>query len=77
MQLNTARVLLTGASGGLGQALARKLVQQGAQVLLAGRDAAKLQALQTQLDDAASVCVADLTQAQGVAALTQAAQASR
>ncbi|NCN71286.1 MAG: SDR family oxidoreductase [Rhodoferax sp.] len=75
MQLNTARVLLTGASGGLGQALARQLVQQGAQVLLAGRDAAKLQALQTQLGDADSVCVADLTQAQGVAALTQAAQA--
>ncbi len=74
MQLNTARVLLTGASGGLGHALAHQLVQHGAQVLLGGRDAAKLQALQTQLGGAASLCLADLTQADGVARLVQAAQ---
>lgn len=75
MQLNTARVLLTGASGGLGQTLARQLVQHGAQVLLGGRDVGKLQALQTELGSAVSLCVADLTQATGVADLTQAAQA--
>ena len=75
MQLNTARVVLTGASGGLGQALAQQLVQQGAKVLLAGRDTEKLQALQNRLGSAAQVCVADLTQAQGVADLTQAGQA--
>ncbi|MDD4942525.1 SDR family oxidoreductase [Rhodoferax sp.] len=75
MQLNTARLLLTGATGGLGQALARQLVQHGAQLLLAGRDAAKLHTLQTQLGAAATVCVADLTQTDGVNALTQAAQA--
>lgn len=74
MQLNTARVLLTGASGGLGQALARQLVQQGAHVLLAGRDAAKLQTLQTRLGNAASLCVADLTQTHGLSALTEAAR---
>ncbi|OIN94403.1 MAG: short chain dehydrogenase [Comamonadaceae bacterium CG1_02_60_18] len=75
MQLNTARVLLTGASGGLGHALAHQLVQHGAQVLLSGRDAAKLQALRTELGSAVSLCVADLTQAAGVAQLVQAAQA--
>lgn len=75
MQLNTARVVLTGASGGLGQALAQQLVQQGASVLLAGRDAAKLQSLAAQLGGAAHCCVADLTQVRGVADLTQAAQA--
>lgn len=75
MQLNTARVLLTGANGGLGQALAQQLVNHGASVLLAGRDTEKLQALQIQLGNAASCCVADLTQAQGMAALTQAALA--
>ena len=42
MQLTQARVLLTGASGGLGRALARQLVDGGASVLLTGRDADKL-----------------------------------
>jgi len=74
MQLNIARVVLTGASGGLGQALAQQLAQQGAHVLLAGRDAEKLQALQAQLGNAASLCVADLMQAQGVMDLAQAAR---
>lgn len=74
MQLNSARVVLTGASGGLGQSLAQQLVQHGAHVLLAGRDTAKLQALANRLGSASHICVADLTQTQGVADLTQAAQ---
>ncbi|OGB57273.1 MAG: short chain dehydrogenase [Burkholderiales bacterium RIFOXYD12_FULL_59_19] len=75
MQLNTARVLLTGASGGLGEALARQLVQHGAQVLLAGRDARKLNALQAGLGHATSVVLADLNQPEGVVSLSAAAQA--
>jgi short-subunit dehydrogenase len=39
MQLNNARILLTGATGGLGQELARQLAAAGAALLLAGRDA--------------------------------------
>lgn len=73
MQLNTARVLLTGASGGLGQALAQQLVQHGSHVLLVGRDADKLQALSQRLGQATQICVADVTQAQDVAKLVQAA----
>lgn len=42
MELNTARILLTGATGGLGQALARTLAGQGAALLLAGRDEKRL-----------------------------------
>lgn len=45
MQLNGARILLTGASGGLGQALAKALAQEGASLLLVGRDQNKLTAL--------------------------------
>lgn len=75
MQLNTTRALLTGASGGLGIALARQLVQHGAHVLLAGRDADKLKALQSELGPAASMVVADLNEASGMAALGAAAQA--
>jgi short-subunit dehydrogenase len=42
MQLKDARILLTGATGGLGRELARGLAQAGAHLLLAGRDAARL-----------------------------------
>ena len=75
MQLSTARVLLTGATGGLGQALAQQLVAHGATVLLAGRNAEKLETLKTRFGSAVSLCAADLTQTQGVLDLTQAAQA--
>jgi short-subunit dehydrogenase len=37
MQIDGARVLLTGATGGLGQAIARALAQRGAQLTLTGR----------------------------------------
>ena len=40
MQLNGARILLTGATGGFGQALARQLAGAGARILLAGLDSA-------------------------------------
>jgi short-subunit dehydrogenase len=43
MELNNARILLTGATGGLGQALASALAEQGADLLLAGRDEARLE----------------------------------
>ena len=49
MQLNNARILLTGATGGLGQALARRLAAKGACLLLAGRDAGRLAELSTTL----------------------------
>lgn len=74
MQLNTARILLTGAGGGLGAALARQLVQHGAVVLLAGRDGEKLAALQAELGAAASVVVADLNHQQGIETLARVAQ---
>ena len=37
MKLDGARVLLTGATGGLGQAIARALHERGASLLLTGR----------------------------------------
>ena len=45
MPLQFRNVVLTGACGGLGQALARELIEEGAQVALAGLDAGKLEAL--------------------------------
>jgi len=68
MQLKGRRVLLTGASGGIGCELAQLLASKGAKLVLAGRDQAKLQVLVQQLSkagcEAASVpldlCAADL-----------------
>lgn len=74
MQLNHARILLTGASGGLGQALARQLAAAGAVLLLAGRDDGRLRPLSASLGNgSASVC-GDLGRPAGVAALAAAAR---
>jgi short-subunit dehydrogenase len=47
-----ARCLVTGASSGLGQALAEQLVKAGAQVVLTGRSAERLQLIADHLIDA-------------------------
>ena len=74
MQLTDARILLTGASGGLGQALARQLAAAGAKVLLAGRDTAKLAEITHAIGAGhASVC-ADLNRPEGIAAAAAAAR---
>jgi short-subunit dehydrogenase len=44
MKPNNCRVLLTGASGGIGSACARRLIQAGASVMLCGRSPARLAA---------------------------------
>ena len=49
MELDGARVLLTGASGGLGEAIARALAERGARLVLTGRRAEALEALALEL----------------------------
>jgi short-subunit dehydrogenase len=55
MELDGARVLLTGASGGLGEAIARALADRGARLVLSGRRAEALDALARELDAEAAV----------------------
>jgi short-subunit dehydrogenase len=50
MQISGSTVLLTGATGGLGQAIARALHARGARLVLTGRRAEVLDALAAQLD---------------------------
>jgi short-subunit dehydrogenase len=50
MLISGSTVLLTGASGGLGQAIARALRQRGANLILTGRRADVLEPLASELD---------------------------
>jgi len=60
MKLRDKKVLLTGASGGIGRAVAQSLAQQGANLLLAGRDLSALEKLKKTL--APEGCEVDLVQ---------------
>src|SRR4029077_13147456 len=62
-----ARVLLTGASGGVGQAIARRLSRERAQLVLSGRRADVLEALAGELG--ARALVADLARREEVVGL--------
>ena len=42
IELNGKKALVTGSSGGIGQAIAQGLAEAGAEVVLHGRDAGKL-----------------------------------
>jgi short-subunit dehydrogenase len=56
MELAGAKTLLTGASGGLGEAIARALSARGAEVVLSGRNAQALDGLAAELTARAVVC---------------------
>src|SRR3954464_12391173 len=61
MKLDGARVLLTGATGGLGQAIARGLAARGATLTLTGRRADVLEPLAAEVGG--RVIVSDLSEA--------------
>ena len=54
------RVLVTGATGGLGAAVARAFAREDAAVALVARDGARLDALRTELGEAAVAVAADV-----------------
>lgn len=60
-----ALCVLTGASGGLGHAMAKALAKEGYRLLLVGRNEIKLKQLNNQLGSLHSHLVADLTTEQG------------
>ncbi|KCV28612.1 KR domain protein [Bordetella bronchiseptica SBL-F6116] len=81
MKPNQSSVVLTGAAGGLGSAIARRLHAAGARVLLVGRNAQTILALAQSLSvsaqdrHAVDVLVVDITTAEGRAAIADAAAA--
>lgn len=62
-------VLVTGASSGIGEELAREFSRRGRHVVLVARRADKLEALATSLGSSADVLAADLARAEDRAAL--------
>ena len=75
-RLDGKAALVTGASGGIGEAIARALHAQGAKVVLSGTRTERLQALAADLGEHAFVCPADLRDAAEPAALIEAAENS-
>ncbi len=73
--LTGRKALVTGASGGIGEAVARALHAQGATVGLHGTRAEKLEALAAELGDRAKMFPADLSNRDSVKELGQKAEA--
>jgi short-subunit dehydrogenase len=73
MQIAGSTVLLTGATGGIGQAIARTLHARGAKLIVSGRRTELLEVLRDELGGGPTVVTADLADADVVAELTQAA----
>lgn len=69
--------IITGASGGIGSATAEKFIAEGASVMLAGRDAGRLQAVLSTLGAGAlaAMCVGDPAEEADVIALLAQTQA--
>nr|WP_319387005.1 3-oxoacyl-[acyl-carrier-protein] reductase [uncultured Roseibium sp.] len=72
--LEGKNALVTGATGGIGEAIARMLHAQGASVSLSGTRAEKLEALASELGERAFVTPANLSDREAVDALLPAAE---
>src|SRR5437588_12766947 len=67
MNLHDAKTVITGASGGIGPAIARACRHAGSQLIVTGRNQAALRVLGDELD--AKIIVADLTNPADIARL--------
>jgi len=79
MTFNEMNIVLTGATGGIGEALAHVLAQQGANLLLTGRNTNKLLALQHRLQSAdchVDIVAADLCTQEGLHQVVRAVENS-
>jgi 3-oxoacyl-[acyl-carrier protein] reductase len=74
--LDGKSALVTGASGGIGGAIARALHGQGAVVALSGRNQEALAGLAAELGDKAHVLPGDLAQPEAAAGLVERAEAA-
>jgi 3-oxoacyl-[acyl-carrier protein] reductase len=75
-RLDGKTALITGASGGIGAAIARALHSQGATVVLTGTRLDPLNALRSELGERAHICPADLRDPKAPDTLAEAAEAA-
>ena len=61
MRLRDKAIIVTGSTTGIGEAIARRYVAEGAQVLIHGRDSKRGEEVVASLGDSAALCVADLS----------------
>ena len=73
-RLDGKSALVTGASGGIGNAIAKALHAQGAEVILSGTRGEALQALAGELGERAHVVTANLGDAESIATLARTAE---
>ena len=73
LQLKNRKAIVTGGSAGIGLAIVKALLAEGASVVVPGRSQAKLDQALPGNDPAVQKVVADLATAEGAAALIQAA----
>jgi NAD(P)-dependent dehydrogenase (short-subunit alcohol dehydrogenase family) len=69
IELNGRTALVTGSSQGIGLAIATGLARAGADVVLTGRDAGKLEAAAEGIDGSVTTVAGDVTTDEGTAAL--------
>lgn len=75
MQLHDKRILVTGATGGIGTQLCRQLAARGAHLVLVCMDPQRLQALQHELGEVHHCLAADISTDEGRAAIVEACTA--
>jgi short-subunit dehydrogenase len=75
VDVNGSTVLLTGATGGIGQAIARALDARGARLLISGRRTDQLDAIAAALGGRPNALPADLSEPGGASALAERAGA--
>lgn len=75
LQLNGKTAIVTGSTAGIGLAIAKRLAAEGVEVIVSGRDQAKLDAAVTEVAALGTVrgVLADVATAEGAATLIAAA----
>ena len=74
IDLNGKKVLVTGASGGIGRAIAMELSSSGADLCLTGRNKSELENLQKIIGGNCQIIISDLSNSEGIISLADQAQ---
>ena len=74
IDLNGKKVLVTGASGGIGRAIAMELSSSGADLCLTGRNKSELENLQKIIGGNCQIIISDLSNSEGISSLADQAQ---